>query len=182
MGAGNGMPTVLVMVMGKESTGTNERDALEIPGGRVAWSLRPFRMKPPPLDRFPRRNSFYRGGNQEQNRFFSWPIKQAGHIFKCKSLSLPYHLWTELWFSSSSASPSSWEGPSVLWITHFLFAQHPGEEGLIQKLSASLNFKNQSNIPSRKERGKRSLLYNAFKKKKDWLKCRRNCIEKRSHW
>lgn len=71
MGAGNGMPTVLVMVMGKESTGTNERDALEIPGGRVAWSLRPFRMKPPPLDRFPRRNSFYRGGDQEQNRFLS---------------------------------------------------------------------------------------------------------------
>ena len=55
MGAGNGMSTVLVTVMDKESTGTSERDALAIPGGRVARSLHPFRMKPPHLDRFPRK-------------------------------------------------------------------------------------------------------------------------------
>lgn len=57
--------------MGKERTGTSERDAPAIPGGRVAWSLHLFRMKPPHHDRFPRGNSFYRGGDQEQNRFFS---------------------------------------------------------------------------------------------------------------
>ena len=49
------MSTVLVTVMDKESTGTSERDALAIPGGRVARSLHPFRMKPPHLDRFPRK-------------------------------------------------------------------------------------------------------------------------------
>ena len=148
--------------MGKERTGTSDRDALASPGGRVAWSLLPFHMKPPHLDRFPRGNSFYRGGDQEQNRFFSWPIKQAGHIFKCKSRSLPNHLWTELWFSSSSASPSSWEGPrppervpvsSALLIFSLLSAQE-GKSLFRNCQLASLNFKNQNNIPSRKERKK----------------------------